>query len=317
MWLGTSLPIRRECKAFGRPIKTMAEADASKHKDAYIGRKSESTRNPHSARPRKRTKPFAALGPEERVLEQWRQSSGSPVSDEAKVQFQVHALDNVHRLADVRLWTEHHEKTSRSVQETGVIYLEFFFDGSPQDYADNQDVFIKAFEQMIERQLQERRIFEFRQKLAARRRGGQTSRRDASAEDASEGGGETVGDEVNWKDYLKKPVPATNLSVRALREAGCCLTFLVVQTSLSISACEVLGQITFQEHFPIDGVAQEEVKTDKPMPWWVKWMYAFAAALTLITLIAWWQAIRSVFFPAVVPALGGVAPPVGVGAPDS
>jgi len=304
------------CNTFGGPNQTMVEADTLKHKDAYVGRKSESTRNPHAARPTRRTKPLAALGPEERVLEQWRQSTGCPVSDEAKVQFQVHALENVHRLADVRLWTEHHEKTSKRVQDTGVIYLEFFYDGSPQDYLDNQDIFTKAFEQMIERQLQERRIFEFRQKFAARRRGGQTSRRDARTEDASEGGGEVVDDEVDWKEYLKKPVPATNLSVRALREAGCCLTFLVVQTSLSISACEVLGQITFQEHFPIDGVAQEEVKTDKPLPWWVKWMYAFAAILTFITLYAWWQVMRSTFFPAVAPVLGAGHPaPVALGGP--
>jgi len=297
----------------------MVEADASKHKDAYKDRKSESTRNPHAARPVRRTKHSSAQCPEERVLEQWRACEGSPVSDESKVQFQVHALENVHRLADVRLWTEHHEKSSKRVQDTGVIFLEFFFDGSPQDYADDQDVFTRAFEQMIERQLQERRIFEFRQKFAARRRGGQSSRRDASAEDASEGGADAaIDDDGAWKDYLQKPVPATNLSVRSLREAGCCLSFLVCQTSLSISACEVLGQITFQEHFPIDGIQQEEEKTVKPVPKWVNVMYAFAAVLTLITLFAWWQVMRTVIWPASAPALEAGAPASGLlGVPDS
>lgn len=278
----------------------MVEADASKHKDAYAGRKSESTRNPHAAKPVRRGKDLSGLCPEEQVLEQWRQSNGCPVSDESKVQFQVHVGEKMHRLADVRLWTEHHEKSSKKVQDTGVIFLEFFFDGSPNDYKDDEDVFTKAFEQMIERQLQERRIIEFRQKFAARRRGqGARSRGSgASEEDACEGGGESIGDDDgDWQAYLKKPVPATNLSVRSLREAGCMLTFLVVQTSLSVSACEVLGQIAFQEHFPIDGKPQELAKCDKPMPRWGYAMMACATFLSLITIFAWWQVMRQAFFP--------------------
>ena len=58
------------------------------------------------------------------------------------------------------------------------------------------------------------------------------------------------------------------------------LRFLVCQTSISISASEalealesasrqVLGQIAFQEHFPIDGIAQEPSKSTKPLPRWV------------------------------------------------
>jgi len=279
----------------------MVEADASKHKDAYSGRKAESTRNPHGAKPARRAKELSALCPEERVLEQWRRAEGCPVSDESKVQFQVLARENTHRLADVRLWTEHHEKSSKKVQDTGVIFLEFFFDGSPADYKDEEEVFTKAFEQMIEGQLQERRIQEFRQKFAARRRGGQSSRsRSAGAgdEDSCEGGGEAaMDDEGDWKDYLKKPVPATNLSIRSLREAGCMLTFLVVQTSLSVSACEVLGQITFQEHFPIDGKEQELAKCDKPMPRWAQAMFAVAAVLSVVTVFAWWQVMRQAIFP--------------------
>eukprot|EP00439_Symbiodinium_sp_Y106_P016213 s6363_g2.t1 len=89
-------------------------------------------------------------------------------------------------------------------------------------------VFKKAFENMIEQQLQEVRLTEFRQRLAARKRGKQ---------EVSEGGE----DDDQWigKSYLKRPVPATELSIRSIREAGCMLRFLVCQTSLSVSASEV------------------------------------------------------------------------------
>lgn len=278
----------------------MAEADAQKHKEAYSGRKAESTRNPHGAKP-PRAKNLASLCYEERVLEQWRQASGCPVSDESKVQFQVQAHENTHRLADVRLWMEHHHNSSSSnkVKDTGVIYLEFFYDGSPAEYQDNQEVFTKAFENMIERQLQERRVIEFRQKFAARRRGAGARSRGGGddSEDMVEGGGGDAEDDSAWKEYLKKPVPATNLSVRSLREAGCMISFLVCQTSLSVSACEVLGQITFQEHFPIDGHEQEIPKCDKPMPRWAYGMMGCTAVMTVVTVFAWYQVMREALFP--------------------
>lgn len=278
----------------------MAEADSLKHKEAYSGRKSESTRNPHSAKlsaTSKRVKELASLCMEERILEQWRMSAGCPVSDEAKVQFQVQARENTHRLADVRIWGEHHNsRSSKKVTETGVIYLEFFFDGSPAEYKDDEEVFTKAFEQMIERQLQERRIIEFREKVARRRGGSAARNRSADNEDACEGGGGDM-DDSEWKEYLKRPVPATNLSVRSIREAGCMLSFLVCQTSISVSAAEVLGQIAFQEHFPIDGKLQEEPKSDKPMPRWAYGLMGCTTVMGVITVFAWWQVVRSALFP--------------------
>ncbi|CAK9072508.1 unnamed protein product [Durusdinium trenchii] len=56
-----------------------------------------------------------------------------------------------------------------------TVYLEFFFDGSPEEIQDQEEVFKQAFEHMIEEQLQEQRVTQFRQKLAARRRRGQGS----------------------------------------------------------------------------------------------------------------------------------------------
>jgi len=295
----------------------MAPWDALKHSEAYSGRKSESTRNPHSglSKPSRKTKVLSKLCTEERVLEQWRRAAGEPVSDNSKVQFQVHCLPtgmtdqtaktynfpgNVHRLADVRLWTEHHEKSSKKVKDTGTIYLEFFFDGTPESYEGNQDVFIKAFEQMVENQLQESRVVEFRKRFAARRRGG-LSKRDVVPEDAGEGGGEggtvLVEDDSEWKQYLNRPVPATDLSVRSLREAGCMLSFLVVQTSLSVSAAEIMGQITFNEHFPIDGKDQEMPTCEKPMPKWAHGLMLCTGLLGTITLFAWWQAVKVAMYP--------------------
>lgn len=266
------------------------------HKSAYVGRESTSTRNPHAAASKplsKKAKDLSKLPPEQRILEQWRTSSGCPVSDEAKEQFQVQTSERTHKLADVRLWHEHHSKGSKSVEEQGVLYLEFFFDGSPAEYNDNSEQFIKAFEKMIEKQLQERRVIEFRQKLATRRRGG---RKDAdnreTAEDAIEGGGDVGAEDSEWREYLRKPIPATNLSVRSIREAGCMLMFLVAQTSLSISASEVLGQICFQEHFPIDGKAQEIAKSTKPLPRWVWILVVITSFFTIITVYAWWMVLK-------------------------
>jgi len=84
------------------------------------------------------------------------------------------------------------------------------------------------------------------------------------------------------------------------------LRFLVCQTSLSVSASEVLGQIAFQEHFPIDGVAQEPSKSTKPLPRWVYGLFVCTGGLTTITILAWWQVVRQVTASGGDPALVGV-----------
>jgi len=161
--------------------------------------------------------------------------------------------------------------------------------------------FTEAFERMIEQQLQERRLVEFRQRLTARRRGGRGGRRSSDGEADGEGGGSADGEggggcssDQDWKEYLKRPVPATELSMRSMREAGCMLRFLVCQTSLSISASELLGQIAFQEHFPIDGVQQEMPLSTKPLPRWVYGLAPCAGTLAALMILAWWQAMKQV-----------------------
>lgn len=261
-----------------------------------------STRNPHAAR-----KPGADLSKdmqellrlplEERIPKQWKACFGCPISDEAKAQFTIHTLGKSFHLGDVRLWQVHHNRKNDIVTEAGKVYLEFFFDGCPEELGGKDDVFTKAFEDLLERQLREVRVSEFRKKLAARKRAKDKKASDeASVDFDDEGGAQNVTDEAEeeWQSFLKKPTPDTELSVRALREAGCMLRFLVCQTSLSCSAAEVLGQLAFPEHFPIDGKAQELAECTKPLPRWVYIMSVVTALFMFITIAAWWQVAREV-----------------------
>mmetsp|Transcript_43686 Transcript_43686/g.103106 ORF Transcript_43686/g.103106 Transcript_43686/m.103106 type:complete len:302 (+) Transcript_43686:57-962(+) len=274
-------------------------SSADSHRDAYAGRKSTSTRNPHVA-----SKPASAswakelmkLSPEERTLAMWRAAHGCPVSDEAKAQFTIEALGYTFRLADVRLWQDHHPKKSAKEggHEKGAVFLEFFFDGLLEELGDSRDVFIKAFEDLIESQLRERRATEFKKRLTARRRPvkrGAASQADDADDCCIEGGGgmSSLGeeDDQEWKSYLQKKVPATDLSVRSMREAGCMLRFVVCQTSLSIGAGEELGQIAFPEHFPIDGKPQQIKESTKPLPRWVYVMGICTVVVVVVTLAAW------------------------------
>lgn len=261
-------------------------------------KQSTSTRNPHNAKTGGFSVPLSKLAklcPEERVLEQWRLAYGAPLSDEAKAHFTINCCDHVFPLGDVRLWLDHHGASrsaadTKEVKEKGKLYLEFFFDGSPTELEGQDDVFIKAFEDLVERQLQECRVTEFRQKLAARRRPRGARRVAESPEDGE--AGEPCEEDSTWKEYLATPPPATELSVRSLREAGCMIRFLVCQTSLSVSASEALGQNAFPEHFPIDGVEQELKESTKPLPSWFYGFMAFGVFLLVITCIAWWQVLK-------------------------
>mmetsp|Transcript_49640 Transcript_49640/g.115072 ORF Transcript_49640/g.115072 Transcript_49640/m.115072 type:complete len:289 (+) Transcript_49640:54-920(+) len=275
----------------------VAEAE-TRHRAAYGGRESTTTRNPHSAALEALTlsaNDLAKLSPAERVLAQWRAAYGCPVSDEAKAQFCVPVFGRTFSLSDVRLWQAHHPQGSSSkdqaVVEKGLIYLEFFFDGSPNEILGREEDFTRAFERMIEQQLQEQRLADFRRRLTARRRGkggGASSEGEPSSEDGAQ--------DEDWRSYLKTPVPATELSIRSMREAGCMLRFLVCQTSVSVAASELLGQVAFQEHFPINGVAQDPSKSSKPMPRWVYGMMVLAASLTMLFVLAWWQFVKQAVY---------------------
>jgi hypothetical protein len=236
----------------------------------------------------------ARLGLEDRVLEQWRAASGCPISDEAKTLFCVHALGDSFQLGDVRLWYDQHPGRA-----TSSIFLEFFFDGAPDDIKEDAGLFIKAFETMIEDTLRERRVAEFRKRAKARRRVvGRVKSKD-SDDEACEGGRspEDSGDE-EWRKYLQSMPATTELSVKSIREAGCTLRFLVCQTSLSVSAAEELGQIAFPEHFPINGVAQVVAPGTQPLPRWFYFLAVGSALVSTVAIFAWWQIIKGFLFPA-------------------
>lgn len=263
----------------------VAQSDArSLH---YKGRQSTSTRNPHAAAKPVPLSELAKLSNDDRIFRQWQAARGCPISDEAKSLFCVQALGQTYTLSDVRLW-------GNNKKADGLIYLEFFFDGSPEEFVGREDEFKKAFETMVENQLQEVRRSEFKKKLTARRRGVGRKQAEGNDEAAGEDGGSFYydGNDPDWKNFLKTPVPETNLSMRSMREAGCMLRFLVCQTSISVSAAEVLGQITFQEHFPVDGVIQES-KSTKPLPRWVYGLGCCTMTFTVLSVVAWTKVVSS------------------------
>jgi len=274
------------------PEVEIATKAALEHREAYAARVSTTTRNPHSGKKGRSLKELMRMKPAERVITQWRSAFGAPVSDEAKAQFAIECLGHRFDLADVRLWLEQHPQKAGKETRTDLVHLEFFFDGMLAEIQEDPSAFERAFAQMVECQLQERRRVEFREKLRARQRRKAVG---AAESEEAEGGGAGNGskDDSDWKTFLKKPVEPTQLSIRSMREAGCMLRFLVCQTSLSVSASEELGQVTFQEHFPIDGVEQEASKSTKPLPTWVYWMGILTAICALMTVFVYLQIAKA------------------------
>jgi hypothetical protein len=277
-----------------------ATRSALGHREAYAARKSKSTRNPHSAKKGRPLEELMKLKFEERILVQWRQAFGCPISDEAKAQFTIECLGHTFQLADVRLWLERHPQKGRQELNTRVVYLEFFFDGMLAEIQEDPAVFSKAFEDLIEKQLQAHRRKQFKSKLAARRRA--VEARDAKAvttsvEDAEGGSSkqDDFADDRKWQAFLHRPVEPLELVVQSTREAGCMIRFIVCQTSISVSAAEQLGQLAFPEHFPIDGKEQELSVSTKPLPRWVYCVGFFTAIYTLVATLILIAAFKPLF----------------------
>lgn len=296
------------------------------------------TRNPHVAfaSPSKEKKPAAekvlqkiGLGKhfteKERVTSQWTKASGCPISDDAKNRFtfSTNPGSEGHKfvLADVRLWkeAERQQPGAKGGESDGSISLEFFFDGELGDIPDEAS-FTRSFDEIIELQLQERRMLTFREKFA-RRQTQMRSRKKGQAlggTTASAGGGgselledpetartskETLADsdeEQEWQNYLKSKVPETRLAVRAFRESGCMLRFVCVQTSLSVGASDVLGQVCFPEYFPVDGRPQTLVEDLKAFDFFLTWHWAlfmvFFVLFGVAALYAWYKTISEAFY---------------------
>jgi hypothetical protein len=212
------------------------------------------SRNPHTGANVPDARKLAQLSPADRVLKRWESALGSPIGFAAKKQFTIVVNDIKFSLADVRLVKMFVDKDP----DRGSLPLEFFFDGSCNE--ENLPTFNAAFEAKIEEQLQERRMVTFRKKLEARQRGTK-----ATAEEC-----EALTDD-DWQGYLAQKVDPTNLQIQQNREAGCMLIFTAIRATLSISACETLGELSFPEYFCSADEADEMLKEEKnmPMPRWV------------------------------------------------
>jgi hypothetical protein len=146
--------------------------------------------------------------------------------------------------------------------------------------------FNAAFEQKIEEQLQERRMVTFRKKLAARQRGSS-----ATAEEC-----EALTDD-GWQGYLAQKVDPTNLQIQQCREAGCMIIFTAIRATLSVSACETLGELSFPEYFCSALEADEILKEEKnmPMPRWVYFMLLIFLVSLMSALYALIAVVRGAY----------------------
>merc|ERR1712224_435623 len=113
-------------------------------------------------------------------------------------------------------------------------------------------------------------------------------------------------------------IPSADVAVRSYRDAGCMISFLVVQTSISISAAEGLGQVAFPEHFPVDGKLQDVPESTMPRPRWMNSMVLCTIIMVVCTLFAWYQVAMQIMYSepsrtaAIAPEAVGDALAVGV-----
>merc|ERR1719213_267273 len=226
-----------------------------------------STKNAHFAKAPLGRDAFINMPMGEVVKKRWEHTFGAHLMVEAKKRFTVTAGSKQYVLADIRLV----RAEVSSDPDRSSLPLEFFFDGPSQLSDVNFALFNQAFEAKVEEQLQERRLQIFRKNLAIRQRKG----RKVVGEDAE--GGDFEGadaDDDSWKAYLSQRVDKTNLKIQGCREAGCMLTFIAVRASLSVSACQTLGEVAFPEYFASAEEAADAIEEEdkEPLPRWVWFM---------------------------------------------
>ena len=211
---------------------------------------------------------------EKRIRKQWENCAGCPVDEDFKEKFVVRVSDKKFVIADMRIWQY---KLQTSTDLGTDIPIEFFFDGSESEIEDKQ-AFIDSFQRLLENVVQERRIGEFRNKLASksgagmRKRGGgsvattgfemdsNSLRQPLAREetestmdgfDALEGGAffesSERGNEDSWKHFLAKDYEGTGLRVEGFRDAGCVLIFVVAQSTLSTNCFYSNSPTTFSK----------------------------------------------------------------------
>merc|ERR1719359_682162 len=126
-------------------------------------------------------------------------------------------------------------------------------------------------------------MVKFRKKLEARQRG-----KSATTEEC-----EALTDD-DWQGYLAQKVDPTNLEIQQCREAGCMIIFTAIRASLSISACETLGELSFPEYFCSAVEADEMLKEEKnlPLPKWVYFMLLVLVVSVMSALYALFAVVR-------------------------
>jgi hypothetical protein len=238
------------------------------------------SRNPHTGAKVPDAKKLAKLSPADAAMKRWESALGAPIAFAAKKQFTIVVNEIKFSLADIRLVKQLVDKDP----DRGSLPLEFFFDGTCNE--ENMPAFNAAFEQKIEEQLQERRMVTFRKKLAARQRGSS-----ATAEEC-----EALTDD-GWQGYLAQKVDPTNLQIQQCREAGCMIIFTAIRATLSVSACETLGELSFPEYFCSALEADEMLKEEKnmPMPRWVYFMLLIFLVSLMSALYALIAVVRGAY----------------------
>lgn len=236
-----------------------------------------SARNPHGGKPPPPPTDFLDLPMGEVVRKRWEAAVGANLMVEAKKRFTVSVGEKQYVLADIRL-VKHLVDPSK---DSSSLPLEFFFDGVASDV--DFDRFNAAFEAKVEEQLQERRMHVFRQTLDTRRRKGRQV-----VEGDAEGGEFDAADvdDDSWKAYLSQRAEKTGMKIEATREAGCMLTFIAIRCSLSVSACQTLGEVSWPEYFASAKEAEEAVakENELPLPRWI-WAMGFLFFLTFLACL--------------------------------
>eukprot|EP00746_Dinoflagellata_sp_MGD_P121956 gnl/MRDRNA2_/MRDRNA2_56978_c0_seq1.p1 gnl/MRDRNA2_/MRDRNA2_56978_c0~~gnl/MRDRNA2_/MRDRNA2_56978_c0_seq1.p1 ORF type:complete len:229 (-),score=38.65 gnl/MRDRNA2_/MRDRNA2_56978_c0_seq1:156-842(-) len=176
----------------------------------------------HSRQAPKRTSsaPFESdVAPEERVLAQWRSSFGCDISSAAKELLSMNCTGRSFELGDIRLWEARHEKATEEL--CGKVYLEFFFDESNLHHGEaGSDAFSSAFETALEEGIQAY---------------WRSMRYDVDNEKAS------------LNDDSDPAMLLTGVSSISYRHAGCMMSWIVVQSSMSVFAAEALWNLAFPQ----------------------------------------------------------------------
>ena len=160
-------------------------------------------KNPHAAltKPTQIELTDMSLPFHTRIQKQWNSCCGAPIDDDFKKKFIAKVYcpetkrDKNFVIADIRLW-----KLADNLNDNSVA-LEFFFDGCV-DELPSQEAFSQAFEKLLEDQIQERRMNEFRNKLTQKNNVSKMRKRNNNSNGASQNASRIGKNENNFQMEL-------------------------------------------------------------------------------------------------------------------